>query len=99
MSKLLVIFGATGNQGGSIIDFVLNSPELSTQYKIRGVTRNPSKAASLALVEKGVEVVTGDLNDNDSIKRAVEGAYTVFAITFSSRLPPYLQRTSSHMCA
>lgn len=96
MSKLLVIFGITGNQGGSIADFVLRDPDLSTQYKIRGVTRDPSKPAALELVAKGIEIVAGDLNDTQSIKKAVEGAHTVFAITFSSKLPPHLPCSCSH---
>jgi uncharacterized protein YbjT (DUF2867 family) len=84
MSKLLVIFGATGNQGGSTIDFILSDQTLSKQYRIRGITRDPSKPAAVALVDKGVEVIAGDLNDAGSMKKAVDGAHTVFAITFSS---------------
>jgi len=29
ITKILVIFGATGQQGGSVADYVLNDPELS----------------------------------------------------------------------
>ena len=57
MSKLLTIFGATGKQGGSVVKSVQAHPTLSKTYKIRGVTRDPSKPAAKALAEKGVEVV------------------------------------------
>ena len=57
MSKILTVFGATGNQGGSLINYVVNSSKLSKIYKLRGVTRDVSKPAALALKEKGVEVV------------------------------------------
>jgi hypothetical protein len=40
MSKVLVVFGATGQQGGSVVNCVINDPELSKQYKVRGVTRD-----------------------------------------------------------
>ena len=57
MSKLLTVFGATGAQGGALIKHVLENPKLSKLYKLRGVTRDVSKPASVALKEKGVEVV------------------------------------------
>lgn len=81
MSKVLVVFGATGQQGGSVVDCVINDPELSKQYKICGVTRDPSKPAAQALQKKGVEVVQGDADDKESLKQAMRGSHTVFATT------------------
>lgn len=81
MSKLLVVFGATGQQGGSVVEHVVNDPELSKQYKVRAVTRDPSKPAGQALKAKGVEVVKGDADDAASLKTVLEGAHSVFAIT------------------
>lgn len=52
------MFGATGNQGGSVVKTVLSHPELSKTYKIRAITRDVTKPASIALKEKGAEVVT-----------------------------------------
>lgn len=57
MSRLLTVFGATGLQGGSVINYVLQHPELSKTYHLRGITRDVSKPAAVALREKGVEVV------------------------------------------
>lgn len=57
MSKLLTVFGATGAQGGSLIAHVLKHPKLSQVYKLRGITRDTSKPAAIALKGKGVEVV------------------------------------------
>ena len=81
MSKLLVVFGATGNQGGSLVDYVVNDPELSRQFKVRGVTRDPSKPAAQTLQKKGVEIVKGDADDTESVEHAVKGAHTIFAMT------------------
>jgi uncharacterized protein YbjT (DUF2867 family) len=82
MSKnLLVVFGATGNQGGSIIRYVLDDPELSNRYTIRAITRNTSNAAAQALASKGVDVVAADLDDASSLATALKGASFVFALT------------------
>lgn len=81
MSKLLVVFGATGQQGGSLVDFVLAEQELSLQFKVRAITRDTTKPAALALKGKGVEVVQADANDKESVKRALQGAHTVFLMT------------------
>lgn len=57
MIKLLTVFGATGQQGGALIDSVLGNPELSSLFRLRGITRDAWKPASIALKNKGVEVV------------------------------------------
>lgn len=57
MSKLITVFGATGNQGGSVVRAILNDPALSREFKVRGITRDVSKPAAQALAAKGVEVV------------------------------------------
>ena len=81
MSKLLVIIGATGNQGGSVIKSILADPNASKQFKLRGVTRDVSKDAAKALTEQGVEMVSADLDDKTSLVKAFEGAYGVYAVT------------------
>ena len=66
--KVLVVFGATGNQGGSVIKSILNDPKTT-------------KPNAKALETQGVECVAGDINDKASIKSAFDGAYAVFAMT------------------
>lgn len=56
--KLLVVFGATGQQSGSVITSMVNDPKTASQWKIRGITRDPSKPNAKALEAKGVETVT-----------------------------------------
>ena len=65
------------SQGGSVAEVFLNTPG----WKVRGVTRDPSKAAVRALVAKGIQIVQGDANDIASIKAAVKGADVVFGNT------------------
>lgn len=79
--KIITVFGATGNQGGSVITALLASPQLAAQYAIRGVTRDPAKPSAQKLVAKGVEPIKADLNDPASLVAAVQGASAVFAVT------------------
>lgn len=81
MVGILTVFGATGKQGGSVVRTILSHPTLSAQYKVRAVTRDPSKPAAEALKTQGVEVVKADLNDKDSVHKAVEGSQAVFGVT------------------
>lgn len=55
--KILVVFGATGNQGGSVIKAILGDHATAEQFHIRAITRDPSKPAATALAEKGVTVL------------------------------------------
>lgn len=79
--KILVVFGATGNQGGSIIDAVLGDSKTANEFKIRGITRDPSKPNAKALEAKGVECVAADINNKDQIEAAFKDAYAIFAMT------------------
>ncbi|ORX89427.1 NmrA family transcriptional regulator [Basidiobolus meristosporus CBS 931.73] len=81
--KILVVFGATGQQGGSVVDYVLNDPDLSRQFKVRAITRDASKPAAQALVSKGAQVVEADVDDSAAVQNALQGAHTVFSVTLT----------------
>ncbi|RCI13557.1 hypothetical protein L249_5606 [Ophiocordyceps polyrhachis-furcata BCC 54312] len=81
MSKILTVFGATGNQGGSVIDAVLGDATLRNEFRIRGVTRDSSKPAAKALSARGVDVVQADMSSAAAAAPAVQGAHTVFLVT------------------
>ena len=55
--KVVVVFGATGNQGGSVISSILDDPRTSQEFSIRGLTRDPSSKKAKALADRGVECV------------------------------------------
>ena len=92
----MVVFGATGQQGGSVIDWVINHPELSKEFKIRAITRDATKPAALALKQKGVEVVEADVEDKKSLQPALEGAHTIFAATVTSKF--YILSSKPQLC-
>ena len=88
--KILAVFGATGQQGGSVVDYVLNDPELSQKYKIRAISRDVNSDKAKQLKEK-VEVVQADVLDRASLETALTGAHTVFAMTTPSFGPDGLE--------
>jgi len=92
MPKVLTVLGATGNQGGSVIDLVLSNPTLSSKYKLRAVTRSPASKAGKALAARGCEVVQGDVDDVASLKTAFAGSYAVFGVTISDFFSGYSQQ-------
>lgn len=77
MTKLIVIIGITGNQGGSVARTFLNDPS----WRIRGLTRDTQSSASLALSAQGIEMVRADLHDPSSLKDVFKGANLVFSVT------------------
>jgi uncharacterized protein YbjT (DUF2867 family) len=72
----ITVIGATGQQGGAVIDALLKQ-----RIHIRAVTRNPNGDKARTLVQRGVEVVCADLEDVDSVRAAFDGAAAAFAMT------------------
>lgn len=66
--KLVVVVGATGAQGGSVVSTLSKNPI----YKIRAITRNTTSAAAQKLVAQGVEVVEADSEDVSSLIKAFQ---------------------------
>lgn len=56
--KIIVVFGATGAQGGSVIKSILRDSKAAAQFQIRAVTRDTSKPSAKALADQGCELVT-----------------------------------------
>jgi hypothetical protein len=52
-----------------------------SEWKVRGLTRDPSKSSASTLKSQGVEVVAAELNDVDSLKKAFAGADVLFGTT------------------
>ncbi|KAL3426645.1 hypothetical protein PVAG01_00154 [Phlyctema vagabunda] len=84
MSKLLIVFGATGQQGGSVVRQVLHDSELSKQYTIRAITRDASTPKAQELKKSGVEIVEADLTKKSTLNTALKGGHTIFVMTAPS---------------
>lgn len=76
--KIIAVMGATGAQGGAVVEALLSTPE---QFAIRAITRNPDSDKAKALVVKGCEVVKADADDEASMVLAFTGAYGAFLVT------------------
>jgi len=78
--KVIAVVGATGAQGGGLVRAILN--DKSGEFAARAITRDVSAPKAKELAQLGAEVVAGDVDDVDSLKRAFSGAYGVFCVTF-----------------
>lgn len=77
--KLITVFGATGQQGGSVARSLLRNPD----FRVRGITRTPSTERAKALQDLGIEVVAANGFDGESMKKAFEGSWGAFINTNS----------------
>jgi uncharacterized protein YbjT (DUF2867 family) len=74
-SNTILVTGATGQQGGAVARELL-----SAGYTIKVMTRKPEGEKAQELAKLGAEVVQGDLDNLESVRKAVNGAWGVFAI-------------------
>ena len=75
-SKLVLVTGATGKQGGACVEALL-----TRWHQVRALTRNSASPAANRLRERGVEITVGDFSDRDSLMRAARGADAVYAMS------------------
>ena len=78
--KIIVVFGATGAQGGGLAHAILN--DKNSGFSVRAVTRDVTSDKAKELASLGAEVVAGDVDDMESLKAALAGAYGAYFVTF-----------------
>ncbi len=72
--KLIAVVGASGQQGGAVV----RALQASGHFKVRALTRNPTKHPKL-----GDEVILADFNRPETLEAAFAGAHGVFLVTNS----------------
>jgi uncharacterized protein YbjT (DUF2867 family) len=77
--KIIAVIGSTGTQGGGLARAILADP--NGGFAVRAITRDPNKDNAKALAAKGAEVVSANLDEVESLKKAFAGAYGVYAVT------------------
>jgi len=77
--KIIAVVGSTGAQGGGLVRAIVADP--GSGFAARAITRDTSKDKAKALAAAGAEVVSADLDNVDSLKKAFAGAYGVYAVT------------------
>ena len=83
MSRTILVTGATGKQGGAVVDALL---ALQTTFEILALTRNPSSESGKALAAKypTIKVVGGDLDEPEAIFKSLSSKpWGVFALQLS----------------
>jgi uncharacterized protein YbjT (DUF2867 family) len=77
MTQTILLAGATGNLGSRIAHSLLEQPETNVRMLVRN-PENPAKRDTLKpLLERGAEIVQGDLADHDSLDRATRGVNVI----------------------
>lgn len=74
-SAPVLVVGATGQQGGAAARALLASG-----IAVRALVRDPATERAKAVETLGAVLVTGDLDDRDSLTRAAAGARAVFSV-------------------
>ena len=77
--KTVLVFGATGQQGGSVANALQ-----SKGWRVKALVRDTNTEKVKAFAAQGIEPVRGDLADMQSIQAAMAGAYGVFSVQPSS---------------
>ncbi|KAF7334567.1 NmrA domain-containing protein [Mycena venus] len=75
--RIVSVFGATGLQGGAVVDALLKDGN----FVPRAIARDPESETSKKLKARGVEVVKGDSLDKVGLVSALRGSEAVFAVT------------------
>ncbi len=77
--KLIAVVGATGAQGGGLARAILDDSR--GEFACRALTRDPSSPAARALADRGTEVVRANLDHEDTLSAAFEGAHGAYCMT------------------
>jgi len=78
--KIIAVVGATGAQGGALVRAIL--ADTSGEFVARAITRDVNSDKAKALAAAGAEVVAADVNNEESLAVALQGAYGAYFVTF-----------------
>jgi len=78
--RIIAVAGATGAQGGGLVRAILDDPDGG--FAARAITRDPGSDKARELAMRGAEVVAANVDDPDSLSKAMEGAWGAYCVTF-----------------
>ena len=78
--KIIAVVGATGAQGGGLVRAILRDPQGG--FTARAITRDVNSDKVKELAAMGAEIVAADVDDPASLKKAFDGAYGAYCVTF-----------------
>lgn len=71
----IVIFGATGRQGGSVAKALMKA-----HWPVRAIVQDPDQAAAVTLRDAGADLVRASFDETDIIRSIMQDAYGVFSV-------------------
>ncbi|MGY0060501.1 NmrA/HSCARG family protein [Streptomyces sp. LZ34] len=83
-TKTVLVTGATGGQGGAVARRLLDNG-----WAVRALVRDPDKPGAKELNALGAELVTGDLDDPESLRAAAQGVHGVFSVQPADLTDPH----------
>ena len=78
--RIIAVLGATGAQGGGLVRAILE--DAAGGFAARAIARDVNSEKAQALARAGAQVVAGDADDAESLKRAFAGACGAYCVTF-----------------
>jgi uncharacterized protein YbjT (DUF2867 family) len=73
--RIILVTGATGRQGGAVYQHLKKNG-----FKLRALVRDLNSNQARQLIRYGEKVFQGNLDDPDSLMRAMDGVYGVFSM-------------------
>lgn len=73
--KVIFVTGVTGNQGGAVARNLINKG-----FKVRALTRNPTSAQAQNLREQQVDIIEGDLNEQNTFSHHLKNIDGIFSV-------------------
>src|SRR3954464_13750476 len=77
--KTIAVVGATGAQGGALVKAIMADKD--GPFAVRAITRKPESPQAQALAAAGADVVSGDSDQGETMKAALDGADAAFCVT------------------
>jgi uncharacterized protein YbjT (DUF2867 family) len=71
----ILVASATGRQGGSVVRHLLER-----RLAVRALVQNRHSDRAKALADQGIEIAQGDMDDLDSLKKAMAGVHGVYSV-------------------
>lgn len=78
--KIIVVAGSTGAQGGGLVRAIL--ADRGHGFSVRAITRNINSHKARELARLGADVVAADIDDARGLRKALQGAYGAYFVTF-----------------
>ena len=74
--EIILVTGATGNQGSAVIKSLLSQ----NKFAVRALVRNKKDAKVKVLEQHGVEIAEGDFDNAATLEKAMQNVYGVFSM-------------------